>query len=498
MPEPLRSINSWIVNRERWGIILIFLIFFILRFYRLGYHDLWYDEAHTAQFSRSLWIGWNAPLYWIMLHFWTKISGVSEFSLRFPSFLFSFFSLIFIFLLGKALFNKKIAVISSIIMGLSPLHLWYAQEARDYSMVLFFATLSSYLLIKAVKEKQSKLWIFFTLTSIIGFYTSYFYILLFLAQCIYILFLKRSKISFKEIIYFLLIMAAFLPYLPRFLDKFYYVSQGFWVPKPTWQSLVITFENFILGYNGSYSLYIISDILAAVFFVYAIWAGRKPELKKSLIFCLTLCFIPILLAFFFSRKFFSIYLDRGLIIFSPYFYLILGLGIYYLDRILRVILSILLISIMLVADFRYFNDFMFKPLKHHLGTYIKNPIKPIVVFLNENLNPEEDILAFTNLSTQPSINFYSGGKLNRFYYFFDPRFLDTDWQRPIQESRFNVPFYKINQISFKRCWVIVSDWERNVRLDENSRSVKAWLDKNLKLEFSRSIQGLRLFRYAKD
>jgi uncharacterized membrane protein len=312
MSRFLRGINSWIANRERAGIILIFLIFFILRLYRLGYHDLWYDEAYTAQFSRNLWLGWNAPLYWITLHFWTKIFGVSEFSLRFPSFLFSFFSVIFIFLLGKTLFNKKIAFISSIIMGLSPLHLWYAQEARDYSMVLFFGILSSYLLVKAVKEKQSKLWIFFTLTSIIGFYTSYFYILLFLAQCIYILLLKRWKISFNEIIYFLLIMAGFLPYLPRFLDKFYYISQGFWVPKPTWQSLIITFENFILGYNGSYSLYIISDILAAVFFVYAIWSGRKPELRRPFIFCLTLFLIPIICAFFFSRKFFSIYLDRGL------------------------------------------------------------------------------------------------------------------------------------------------------------------------------------------
>jgi hypothetical protein len=163
-----------------------------------------------------------------------------------------------------------------------------------------------------------------------------------------------------------------------------------------------------------------------------------------------------------------------------------------------VALFIFLISTMLVADHRYFNDLMFKPLAHHLGTYIKKSIRPIVMFLEKNLNPAEDILAFTNVSTQPSINFYSRRKLNRSYYFFDPQFPDTDWQRPIQESRFTIPFYKINQISFKRCWVIISDWEREGEFDQNSRSVKAWLDKNLKLEFSSQIHGLWLFRYAKN
>lgn len=472
----------------------------ILRLYHLGYHDLWYDEAYAAKFSQYSSASWNAPLYWVLLHFWVKAFGVNELSLRFPSFLFSFFSVIVTFLLGRTLFNKKIGVIASIVMGLSPLHLWYAQEARDYSMVLFFATLSSYLLARAAKEKKTKLWVSFVLVSIIGFYTSYFYSLLFMAQCIYIVFLKRPKPAFKEIIYLLLIMATFLPYLPRFLAKFYFVAQGFWIPKPAWQSLLITLENFILGYNGFYSLYIISDILAAIFFIYAIWAGCRAGLRQPLIYCAVLFFVPIICAFAFSQNFFSIYLDRGLIIFSPYYYLILGLGIssLNLNRILRAGLPLLMISTMLVSDWRYFNDLIFNPLEHHLGTYIKKPIKPIAAFLVENLNPQEDILAFTNISTEPSIDFYSQDKLNTTYYFFDPQFPDTNWQRPIVEGKYDIPFYKVGQLSFKRCWVIASDWERSGQLDQNSRSVKAWMDKNLKLEFSRQIEGLWILGYAKN
>ena len=52
----------------------------------------------------------------------------------------------------KNLFNKKVGIIASIFIGLSPFHLWYAQEVRDYSTVLFLGTFASYLLFKAIEK----------------------------------------------------------------------------------------------------------------------------------------------------------------------------------------------------------------------------------------------------------------------------------------------------------------------------------------------------------
>ncbi|MCG2711283.1 MAG: glycosyltransferase family 39 protein [Candidatus Omnitrophica bacterium] len=106
-----------------------------------------------------------------MLHFWIKIFRISEFSLRFPSLIFSFLSIIAVFFLGKALFSKKVGLLASIFMGISPFHLWYAQEARDYSMLLFWGTLSSYLLFRAIRKGELKLWVIFTIVSLAGLYT---------------------------------------------------------------------------------------------------------------------------------------------------------------------------------------------------------------------------------------------------------------------------------------------------------------------------------------
>lgn len=484
--------------RYNFALIIIFLVSFFLRLYRLGYHDLWYDEVGTVGYAQYPWSNWNAPLYWILLHFWIKIFGISEFSLRFPSLLFSFFSVILVFLLGSNLFNKKIGIVASLFIGLSPFHLWYAQEARDYSMVLFFGTLSSYLLFKAIKERKFKSWLFFILISIIGLYTNYFYIFLFLAQFLYLLFFFRNlRLNFKEIICFLIIALSFSPYLPRFLSKFHNVRGGFWVPEPEWKSLIITLENFMLGYNGFLFLYIIADILMVIFLINAFWTMyKKNDLRPGFVFCIFLFFIPLACAFLFSKVFFSVYLDRGLIIFSPYFFLILSLGLFFLNRRIRRILFVILIILFFIVDYGYFKDWMFMPFIHHTGTFIKKPIRPVAKFLDNEVE-SHDIIAFTNESTMPSIAFYSQRKLQPFYYFFDPEFPDPSWQRPIQENEFCIPFYKINNLKFKRLWVVCSDWERSGDLDDNSRSVKKWLDENYKLEFVNLFDGLWVFRYVK-
>lgn len=495
-PEKASSENKIIKYWQVLAILFIFLIFFFLRLYHLSFHDFWYDEIATVGYARLPLRNWNAPLYWILLHYWIKIFGISEFSLRFPSLLFSFFSVILVYLLGQNIFNKKVGIFASFFIGLSPLHLWYAQEARDYSMVLLIGLLSSLLFYRILEKGEDKLWPFFLLVSIIGFYTNYFYIFLFSAQFLYILFVRNLKLDFKAIIYFLIAILSFSFYLPTFLTKFFYVGRGFWIPRPEWRSLIITVENFILGYNGFGFLYVISNILAGLSFIFALIAAyKKKELRKNFIFCLILFFTPIICIFFFSKIFFSIYLDRALIIFSPYFYLILSLGIVFLNRTVRIVLVTILITAILIADYGYFNDWLF--MHHHVGACIKKPIKPIAKFLDEHIEPQ-DIVGFTHESSMLPLYFYMQKKLFFSYYFFDPRFLDSSWRRPRLEGAYQLPFYKINQLEFKRLWVISSNWVRSGEWDEEFKSIKNWLDKNYKLEFINLFDGLWVFRYVKD
>ncbi|MFH1245946.1 MAG: glycosyltransferase family 39 protein [Candidatus Omnitrophota bacterium] len=467
-----------------------------MRFYHLGAHELWYDEIFTVSYARFPWGNWNAPLYGIFLHYWTQLWGFSEVSLRFPSLLFSFFSVVLVYLLGKEIFDQKTAVIGAFLMGLSPFHLWYAQEARDYSMVLFIGLLSSFCFSRALKEKKTKIWISFVLISLTGFYTNYFYIFLFIAQTLYFLFIKRRKLSLKEAIYFLMPALGFVLYLPRFLHKFLTVKKGFWVPVPMGQSLRVTLENFVLGYHGSALLYLIADMAVLLLFVCAGAAVyRKKEQRAGLFFCLFLFLLPLLAVFAFSKLFFSVYLDRGLIIFSPYFYLILSWGVTALRGVKRTGALFGLIGILLISNFRYSQDLMYPPEIHHRGTYTKKPVKPAAGFIENHIEPG-DIIAFTNESILSPFEYYSG--MFPCYYFFDPGIPDTSWQRPVDEDAHTIPLAKIPGLKFKKLWVLASDWGRTGKLCGNSQSVLKWCAENLKLELSCEVDGLWMGRYARN
>jgi mannosyltransferase len=478
----------------RAGIIVLFGVFLAIRLYRLGSHDIWYDENATISYARYPWHNWNAPLYWIVMHFWVKIAGMSEFSLRLPSAVFSFLSVVIVALAGKELFNKRTGIMAAALMGMSALHLWYAQEARDYAMVLFLGVLSSYILFKAIRSAKPQIWGLYALISAAGMYTNYFFAVLLIAQIVTTLALRMFRLTKMEMASFAAVIALFFLYLPRFLSKVFYVRGGFWIPRPDAGSLAITFENFMLGYNGTAFLYRVCDILMIIGAACAVYAAlREKAARVPVLFCACLVLVPVFLAFAFSRIFFSIYLDRGLMLFSPYFYLIMSAGILYSPKRVRAVLCAVFIAAACIPVSRYFNDELYGPVKHHMGTYIKRPVKPAAAYLDARVGPG-DIVGYSHESVFPSLDYYLRSKFI-FYRFYDPAFPDSGWNRPISESDYCKPYFKIRDLTFKRLWLIAADWPRTGEIDEHSRSVKKWLDENRTLASAYELDGLYIYCY---
>jgi len=467
-----------------------------LRLYRLGFHDFWFDEIASAGYAQAPWGNWNAPLYYIFLHGWVKLFGVSEFALRLPSTIFSFSSVVLLFLIGKALFNARVGICAALLMGLSPFHLWYAQEARDYSMVLFLGCCSTLLLIKAFKEDRNIIWGSFALISMVGLYTNYFYAILLAVQVGLIIVRRGQHLKFKEAMCFLVPALVFSFYLPLFFEKFFFIAHGFWVPKPTPASLLITLENFLLGYNGWPALYLAADVVIGLLFAAACWHVHRQKMYRDFLMCLALCIIPVGAIYIFSTNFFSLYLDRAFLVFTPFFYLVLSVGIVYAPRWLRILALTAVIGVMAIADTAYLKDDMTMSFEHHVGVWLKKPIKSVGEFLKANVAPD-DALAFTNNSMIPSLHFYHPKGMPSYYYLFDPRFPETDWQRPIQESSHCIPYYKTVRLKFNKLWVVLADWPRDGTLGPSSKATKDWLDKNMVQEFSQEFDGLIVLRYGR-
>ncbi|MBL7196807.1 MAG: glycosyltransferase family 39 protein [Candidatus Omnitrophica bacterium] len=503
---------SWV-----YRLFFIILVGFILRIYHLGFRDLWYDEIFSI--SKALYLNfltvWNPPLYYAILSGWIRLFGLSEISLRFPSLLFSLACIPVIFLLGKELFNKSAGLYASLIIALSPFHLWYAQEARPYSIMVFFGLLSAYFQTLFMKREQNKFLYFYAISSICGLYSNYHYIFLLITQLLWCLIFSGKRWSLKRFIVSISILFVFAPQLTKFWYKLLYIRKGFWLPSPDWKSFLITIENFSLGYNSHQVTYFIFDILSLTLFIAAIWfIKQKKELRKEFIFCSTLFIFPLLLAFIFSKTVTSVYLDRALIAFSPYYYLILGLGISaFRKKILRFFVITSILSILTVGIYGFVEDWMPLPPSHHMGTCLKKPVKPAVEFIKSNSGPN-DIIAFTRESIMPQFLFYSQGTdafifskykgdkdkrpcIGRYRFLFAPEVFGPDWQRPRHKSKFSIPFYEVNELEFERLWVLACDWERSGNLSENSLAVKEWLDKNLDLEMTKEFDGLWIYKYRK-
>lgn len=119
------------------------------------------------------------------------------------------------------------------------------------------------------------------------------------------------------------------------------------------------------------------------------------------------------------------------------------------------------------------------------------------MFLEDNVAPE-DTLACTNDSLISSLEYYSRGKPHQYYYFFDPKIPDTNWNRPVMEGGIYVPLKGVTDAAFHTVWMVCSDFSRNGGFDENSRSVRTAPDKIFKLDSAREIEGVWIYKYVKN
>ncbi len=135
----------------------------------------------------------SPPLYYFVLHFWMKIFGGSEISLRTVSFIFFWATLYTAFLIFNDIFKIKIkrTFLYLLFFLINPFLLYYAFEARMYSMLAFFVTLSFYYFLK----KNYRL---YSLVTVFGLFTHYFMIFVVVGQWLFLWINKKKGFQFKK------------------------------------------------------------------------------------------------------------------------------------------------------------------------------------------------------------------------------------------------------------------------------------------------------------
>lgn len=494
------------MNREnRLTILLILAAALFLRLLFLGRNNLWTDEAATLIQIQNAPFSINPPLYYLFLKGWTALLGTSEAVLRLPSAFFSTASVMILYLLAKKMFSRNIAVLSTAIMALSAFHLWYAQEARSYAMAVLLGLLSTSFLYNFALEGKNKDLGFFAAFSTLGLYTNYFNLPLLVSQNLYaFLFLKqplRKKIVML-LPFFCLALRSRL-----FAKEWTHVAKGFWLPGPDPSSLLITFENFICGYSGTAILYGFCAFLALLTVLYGLLQIARKTLSKETTFLFFLSFVPILGIYLTSNVFFSVYLDRGLIVFSPYYYILLACALLWpASRILKTTLIASLFLASAISALLYFSNYTYgePPYRHHIGAFAKKSYEPLAAFL-KNERRENDLILFAFVAPVYPLYYYMGLPEEDFFSFsrhvYDPQARDTNSNRPfakVYKNTFYVPVEEALKMAGKRngrVLLIAGTFPRNGGLDDNSQRSKDFFDRHLAEGQTLNFDGIFVFIY---
>jgi len=235
--------------------VVVLLLGLSLRIYGLSTESLWIDEGTSIQLARSSLAhiienrsqSVNPPLYFIVLHYWVRLFGQSEFSIRLPSVIFGSLAIPMIYKLGRLIFDKRIGILSGFLLATSLFHINYSQEARGFSLMAVLALISMYFFVKLLGDRSLTSLIGYVCASILLMYTHFYGLLIILVQDIFfvstIIFSNNErKSNFREwILTQGLLAVLYTPWIGFLITQMIGIQDGYWIPTPTAASILLTF-----------------------------------------------------------------------------------------------------------------------------------------------------------------------------------------------------------------------------------------------------------------
>jgi len=155
---------------------------FLLRFYNLAGNSLWLDEAATLSFARQTLVGiwestaggeFNPPLFYWLEH-GMLVFGESEFVLRLLPALFGVLTIPVVYSIGKEFRDRNVGLIAAALLAFSPFHIFYSQEARAYTPMLFFFSLALLFYVRASRSNETRSWVLFGAFSAVAFWMHFY------------------------------------------------------------------------------------------------------------------------------------------------------------------------------------------------------------------------------------------------------------------------------------------------------------------------------------
>ena len=372
--------------------LAIVLLSFALRAYRLDHQELRGDEAATWAYSIRSFAEMlqfykthaHPPLYYPLMHLWFPFAGTSEYALRFLPLVNGTVLVAILIALCARWFGWRAAAVVGFLAAISPYQIYFAQDARSYTLATWLGIASTLALWQALERSRWRDWMLYGVLILVLAYTHYYFFLIVLFQAAFALWeaWRRKRVPWR---YFVVGAAAGLAYLPWLI-----YAWGFLM----WYRGNIDSPDFIAAMvrpllafgGGQFLIPPLTWVNAGVVAFLLVWGGVAAWRvhRRALYLTLLYLFVPIWTVFLVSR-FKEIFSERYLVLASPGFLLLLAVGIERAFRHRNACLRIPLISLTLVflgctayATHNYYHNpaFAKSPPWRDVMNYIRRKSQP--------------------------------------------------------------------------------------------------------------------------
>jgi hypothetical protein len=186
----------------RDGATVAVILLFALALRLPGFTEsLWYDELWSTRIKlfslgalvRTALADVHPPFYSTFMFVWIRAFGDSEFSVRVPALLFGLGAIVLAYRLGVRFHSRDAGLLAAFLLAASPVHIWYSQEARHYSAIMFFSLLAVESLYRLSESERPGRWTLVYAGSVVACAMMHFYLVAFIAMLTLVALLRPGR-----------------------------------------------------------------------------------------------------------------------------------------------------------------------------------------------------------------------------------------------------------------------------------------------------------------
>lgn len=364
---------------------------------------------------------------------WIHLFGDNEIAVRLPALIFGLSSIGVLFLLTKRWFSHNTAILASVLMSLSPVHIWFSQENKNNMLLMLFTLLSVYALQRAWEKNNSKRWSVFVSLCILSLYTNIFALWIITSLFLWIWYKIISgsyEHYFKNALRSTFFVGFF--YLPQLISTLFQIGslgRGYlrpFNPGELYKMFLIylshgntirtvsPYSDFALLFKQSWFYFILELFFALIVLyglsviyktskTYRIDMDDNKKSHKSINLLLFYFLIPPILLMTASLFYKQIYIERSMIIMLPPFLMILSHGALSLPW--KKISVAMVMSLLLINTFALYNLWIVK--SDEWTVYKQNPDwKSVTEYFHSEIGKVEGPFVIAQTSPSDVMQYY--------------------------------------------------------------------------------------------